>query len=335
MRFASPYLLLLLVLPLGVLYHYFHTRKRRRAAITFSDISFIKKLPQARSLKYRHLLIIIRVTLLMVLVIALARPQAGRKESEIITKGVDILLCLDISSSMKAEDFKPRNRLYAAKKVVHDFVTDRKNDRLGLVVFAGESFTQCPLTLDYGVLLEFLNHVEMGMVEDGTAIGMAIATCVNRLRDSDAKSKVVVLLTDGENNAGAVDPVTAARAAAAMGVKIYTVGAGKKGGAPIPVEHPLFGKTYARNSDGSLYLTKIDEKMLQEIATISGGRYYRATNTDKLEQIYEEIGKLEQTKIKTREYMNYDERFWGFVLIALLLLVIEIVLANTKFRKIP
>jgi len=189
--------------------------------------------------------------------------------------------------------------------------------------------------LDYGVLLEFLDKIKIGMVEDGTAIGNALATCVNRLRDSKAKSKVVILLTDGENNRGEVDPVTAAKAASAMGVKIYTIGAGKVGGAPIPYQHPLFGKQYHRNPDGTLYLTKIDENSLREIARITGANYYRATNSRKLKEIYDEIGELEKTKIKTKEYMNYDERFFVFLAIALSCLILEVVLANTRFRKIP
>ena len=218
---------------------------------------------------------------------------------------------------MRAEDFKPRNRLQAAKQVIRDFIKNRKNDRLGLVVFASQSYTQCPLTLDYGVLLEFLNQVKIGMIEDGTAIGMAIANCVNRLRESAAKSKVIILLTDGENNAGEIDPITAAKAAAAMKVKIYTIGAGRRGGAPIPFYHPLFGKMYYKNPDGSLYLTKIDEETLKQIAQLTGGKYYRATNTEKLREIYEEIGQLEKTKIKTKEYMSYDEKFSIFVFLAL------------------
>lgn len=334
-RFADPWFLLLLPGLGALVYLYLRRQKGGRGSIRYSDISRLRGIPQSAAVRLRHSVFVLRMAVLALLVLALARPQQGRRESEIITRGVDIILCLDISSSMTAEDFKPQNRFQAAKQVMKDFIHNRKNDRIGMVVFSAESFTQCPLTLDYGVLLEFVDKVQIGMIEDGTAIGNAIATCVNRLRDSAAKSKVVILLTDGENNRGEVDPVTAAKAASAMGVKIYTVGAGKEGGAPIPYTHPLFGKQYLRNPDGTLYLTRIDEASLQEIARITGARYYRATNTKKLQEIYHEIGELEKTRIKTKEYMNFDERFFVFLAAALGLLVLEIVLANTRFRKIP
>jgi Ca-activated chloride channel family protein len=259
----------------------------------------------------------------------MARPQSGEKGEEILTEGVDIILAIDVSSSMKAEDFKPKNRLHVAKQVVADFIRGRKNDRLGMVVFAAKSFTQCPLTLDYGILLSFLDQIDIGMIEDGTAIGMALATCVNRLRDSDAKSKVVILLTDGINNRGEIDPITAAKTAKAMGVKIYTIGAGKRGSALYPVDDPIFGRRYVRMP------VEIDEETLQEIARLTGGRYYRATDGEALANIYREIGEMEKTEIKTKEYIRYTELFWYFLLPAMVLLGAEIVLANTRFRKIP
>jgi Ca-activated chloride channel family protein len=236
---------------------------------------------------------------------------------------------------MRAEDFKPQNRIDAAKQVIKKFIKGRKNDRLGLVVFASQSFTQCPLTLDYGALLNFLDQVHIGMIEDGTAIGMGLVNCVNRLKDSKAKSKVVILLTDGVNNRGKIDPITAARIAEAMDIKVYTIGVGKEGGAPIPIDHPIFGKIYARNPDGSLIMTQIDEETLKTIANITGGRYFRATNERKLAQIYEDIGKMEKTKIKVKEYMKYKELFGYFLFPATLLLLAEVVLSNTRFRKIP
>ena len=334
-RFADPWMLALFVGIGFLVFLYIRRQRGKRGSIRYSDIARLKGIPQSAAVTLRHSVFVLRMLVLSLLVLAMARPQKGRRESEIITRGVDIILCVDISSSMTAEDFKPRNRFQAARQVVKNFIRNRKNDRIGMVIFAGESFTQCPLTLDYGVLLEFLDKIEIGMVEDGTAIGNALATCVNRLRDSKAKSKVVILLTDGENNRGEVDPVTAAKAASAMGVKIYTIGAGKVGGAPIPYQHPLFGKQYHRNPDGTLYLTKIDENSLREIARITGANYYRATNSRKLKEIYDEIGELEKTKIKTKEYMNYDERFFVFLAIALSCLILEVVLANTRFRKIP
>jgi len=319
MRFASTYFLLLLCVIPVLLYRYFNGRKVKVGSIRFSDLGTVKKIRWS----------IGRERQVALLILAMARPQAGEKGEEILTEGVDIILGLDVSSSMKAEDFKPKNRLHVAKGVVADFVKGRKNDRLGMVVFAAKSFTQCPLTLDYGILLNFLDQIDIGMIEDGTAIGMALATCVNRLRDSEAKSKVVILLTDGINNRGEIDPITAAKAAKAIGVKIYTIGAGKQGSALYPVDDPIFGQRYVRMP------VEIDEETLREIARLTGGRYYRATDGKALAAIYEEIGEMEKTEIKTREYIRYTELFWFFLLPAMILLGGEIVLANTRFRKIP
>jgi len=239
-----------------------------------------------------------------------------------------MILALDVSGSMEAMDFKPKNRLEAAKDVVREFIQDRENDQIGMVVFAGQSYTQCPLTLDYGILLGLLDHLQIGMLEDGTAIGTAIANCANRLRESNAKSKVVILLTDGVNNKGEIDPITAAKAAAAVGVKIYTVGVGTKGQAPFKVKDP-FGTRYVWMK------TEIDEESLRKIASITGAQYYRATDERTLKAIYQEIGKLEQTKIRTREYTQYRELCAYLLWPALGLLLLEVGLANTKFRRIP
>jgi len=329
MRFANTYfLILLLVIPV-ILYRYFNGRRVKVGSIRFSDLGTVKKIRRSLSLRLRHSLIVLRVLAVSLLILAMARPQAGKKGEEILTEGVDIILALDVSSSMKAEDFKPRNRLHVAKQVVADFIKGRKNDRLGMVVFAAKSFTQCPLTLDYGILLNFLDQIDIGMIEDGTAIGMALATCVNRLRDSDAKSKIVILLTDGINNRGEIDPITAAKAAKAVGVKIYTIGAGKRGSALYPVDDPIFGKRYVRMP------VEIDEKTLREIARSTEGRYYRATDGEALAKIYEEIGEMEKTEIKSREYIRYTELFWYFLLPAMIFLGGGVVLANTRFRKIP
>lgn len=276
-----------------------------------------------------------RVAALALVVIALARPQAGIKGEEVLSEGIDIVLAIDISGSMKAEDFKPLNRIHVAKQVVADFIKGRKSDRIGMVVFAGRSFTQCPLTLDYGVLLRLLDQVDTGMIEDGTAIGMGIATSVNRLRKSTVKSKVIILLTDGVNNTGEIDPITAAKMAQALGIKVYAVAVGKEGGAPIPVDDSFFGRTYARNPDGSLVLTEIDEATMKDIAQITGGAYFRATDPSTLADIYRRIGLLERTEVKTKAYTRYSELFPYFVLPAMVFLLAESTLAHTRLRKIP
>lgn len=335
MEFNSPtYALLLLIIPL-LIWYYLYRLKRRKGSLRFSDVSVIRKLPTSPLLPFRHVLFGIRILVIGLTILALARPQSGIRGEEVTTEGIDIVLSVDISGSMRAEDFKPRNRLYVAKQVIADFIKGRRSDRIGMVVFAGRSFTQCPLTLDYNVLLGLLEEIKIGLIEDGTAIGMGIAGAVNRLRQSTAKSKVVILLTDGVNNTGAVDPITAARAAKALGVKIYAVGVGKEGGAPIPVDDPVFGRTYARNRDGSLVMTEIDEPTLKEIADLTGGAYFRATNAETLSDIYKRIDDLERTEIKTVEYTRYHELFGYFLLPALCLVLFETVLAHTRFRRLP
>jgi Ca-activated chloride channel family protein len=231
---------------------------------------------------------------------------------------------------MRAEDFKPLNRLDAAKKAAEEFVKERKNDRIGIVVFSELSFTQCPLTLDYGAVLDFIDNVEIGMTQtDGTAIGTAIVTCVNRLKDSVAKSKVIILLTDGRNNRGEIDPLTAAKTAGAMDIKIYTIGAGVPGGAMYPVDDPIFGKRYIRMRED------LDEDTLIKIASATEGRYFRATSSKKLKEIYSKIDRMEKTDIKVSEYTEYTELFPYFLLPAILMFFVEIVLFNTYLRKIP
>ncbi len=329
MRFANPlFLILLFTIPLFI-WDYFRRSKAREASVVFSDTSIIKTIPPGFRVKYRNLPMILKMIAIFILILALARPQAGQKEEEIITEGIDIIITLDTSSSMKAEDFKPQNRLGAAKEVIEDFIKSRRNDRIGLVVFARYSFTQCPLTLDYGVLLELLEKIGIGMTEDGTAIGTAIANSVNRLRDSDAKSKVIILLTDGINNAGKLDPITAAKAASTLGIKIYTIGAGKPGIALYPVEDPIFGKRYVKMN------TEIDEALLEDIANQTNAMYFRAKDEKALKEIYDTISKLEKTEIETKEYANYTELGGYFILAGLIVLILGIVLADTVFRKIP
>jgi Ca-activated chloride channel family protein len=329
-RFADPlYLLGLLILPL-MIYWYLRGAKRQSGKIKYSDIGLLKQLKPSVKQRLRHLLFGMRVLAIGVLVLALARPQSSSKEEEVSTEGVDIILAIDVSSSMLAEDFRPHNRLEAVKLVAKDFIEGRKNDRLGMVVFAGESFTQCPLTLDYGVLLTLLDQIQVADKDwDGTAIGMGIVNAVNRLRDSKAKSKVVILLTDGVNNKGQVDPITAARVAQTFGIKIYTIGAGKRGTAMYPVDHDVFGKQYVPMQ------VEIDEDVLREIAKITDARYFRATDEKKLKDIYNEIGKMEQTKIEVKEYTRYEEFFIYFLTLGLTLLLLELILSNTVFKKLP
>jgi Ca-activated chloride channel homolog len=291
--------------------------------------------PSGAAVNARRFLPVGRVLALTLLVVALARPQIVRREEQIHTEGIDIMLALDISGSMQAEDFKPRNRLYVAKQVVSQFLDLAKNDRIGLVVFAGQAFTQCPLTLDYDVLRSLLQRVQIGMIEDGTAIGTALANAVSRLKSSAAKSKVVILLTDGENNAGKIDPTTAAQIAKAFGVRVYTIGVGKKGGAPIPVNHPVYGKVYARNPDGSLVLTKLDEGLLRHIAEATGGQYFRATDAEALRKIYGQILDLERTKFEVKRFEHAAEYYRWAAVPALALLGLELLLSTTRLRVLP
>ena len=328
-RFQDPIFLILIVVAFGILAYYIKFKRARAASIRYSDVNLVRRLKPSFRIRERHILPVLRALAIVLLAFALARPQSGRKGQEISSEGIDIVLALDISGSMRAEDFKPHNRLYVAKQVIKEFIEGRRSDRIGLVVFSKQSFTQCPLTLDYGVLFNFLDKVDFGMIEDGTAIGLAIANAVNRLRESEAEGKVVILLSDGRNNAGEIDPVTAAQAAKAMNVKIYTIGAGKPGNAPYPVDDPIFGRRY-------IYVeNEIDEATLRQIAQITGGEYFRAKDEEGLALIYKQISEMEQTEIKVKEYLQYNELFSNYALAGLLLLVTEIVLANTRYRKIP
>jgi Ca-activated chloride channel family protein len=328
-RFQDPIFLVFIFVAIGLLFYYFKFKKARAASVRYSDVNLVRRLKPSFRVKERHVLPVLRTLAIVLLAFALARPQSGRKGQEISSEGIDIMLVLDISGSMKAEDFKPHNRLHVAKEVIKEFIGGRQSDRIGLVVFSKQSFTQCPLTLDYGVLYNFLDQVDFGMIEDRTAIGLAIANAVNRLRESDAESKVAILLSDGRNNAGEIDPITAAQTAKAMEVKIYTIGVGKPGRAPIPVDHPIFGKRYVWAE------TEIDEATLREIAQITGGEYFRAKDEEALSRIYKQISRMEQTEIKVKEYLQYNELFSNYAFAGLLLLLAEVVLANTRYRKIP
>lgn len=309
----------------------FKLRKRRAmsATIKYSDLRIVKRAARTGRQRYRGLLLILRVLALTLLIVAVARPRSGTEIVEESSEGIDIMIALDVSSSMQAEDFKPHNRLHVAKEEIKKFIQRRPHDRIGLVVFARNSFTQCPLTVDHGVLLQFVDMVDFGVLDDGTAIGMAIANGVNRLRESDAASKIMVVLTDGVNNSGEIDPLTAANIAATFDIKIYTIGAGRPGNAMVPYDDPIFGKRYIYSP------TRIDEDVLKEIAQRTKGRYFRARSGEELEDIYEEIDQLEKTEIKTSMHMRYRELFHYFAYGGLLFLILEIVMANSYFRKLP
>ncbi|MFN8179846.1 MAG: VWA domain-containing protein [bacterium] len=334
MSFRDPLLLLALIPVAAAAAFVLRAGLGMRPGARWPVLAALSALPPA-AVSLRRALPVARILALVLLVVALARPQIVRHEEQIHTEGIDIMLALDISGSMQAEDFKPNNRLYVAKDVVSHFLDLAKNDRIGLVVFAGEAFTQCPLTLDYDVLRTLLSKVEIGMIEDGTAIGTALANAVSRLKDSAAKSKVVILLTDGENNAGKIDPTTAAKIAQALGVRVYTIGVGKEGGAPIPVNHPVYGKVYARNPDGSLVLTKLDEGLLRQIADTTGGRFFRATDAEALKKIYAEILDLERTKFEVKRFERAAEYYRWAAVPALALLALELLLGNTRLRVLP
>ncbi len=328
-HFQNPYFLAgLAVIPL-LAWDYFRKNQRRKASIRFPSLAIIKRVPASMAYRARHILLLLRLCAIALMCLALARPQYGEAIEDVTTNGIDIMLALDISGSMKTMDFKPNNRLFVAKKVMEDFVLGRKNDRMGLVIFSGTSFTQCPLTLDYGILIQFLRRVDFGMVEDGTAIGTAILNATNRLRQTSAKSKIIVLLTDGANNSGEVDPITAAKAAKALGIKIYTIGVGKDGEQPMEIDDPMFGKRIVSVK------TDVDVPTLRNIASATGGVFYRAQDSKTLEEIYQNIDKLEKSEIKTTSYYRYHELFRNILIIALLVLLLETALANTRFMKIP
>ena len=327
MSFANPaYFWLLLLVPIFI-YFYFWRESRRHSDFRYPDLKFLKGTSRSLRVRLRHLPFVLQVAAMILLIVTLARPQEHDREEKKTTEGIDIILCLDTSTSMAAEDLKP-NRIEAAKVVAKEFVSGRQTDRIALVPFAAQSFTQCPLTTDYPVLLSLLSDVQMGMVEDGTAIGMAMATAINRLRESTAKSKIVILLTDGQNNRGELDPVTAAQAAAALGVKIYTIGVGTRGLAPYPVQ-TILGVRYQQVP------VDIDEDMLREIARVTHGKYYRATDEKTLREIYHQIDQLERSEVEVVEYRHVAELFSPWLGGALVCLLLQMGLVTTQFRKLP
>lgn len=328
-RFAHPIFLILILLSIGVLVHHLVLKKQKYASIKYSDLSLTNNLVSTSRLKEIKLLPILRVLAILFLVLALAQPQSGLKSQEINSEGIDIMLILDISGSMRAEDFQPQNRLYVAKQVIEDFISQRQTDRIGLVVFSRQSFLQCPLTLDYKILSDLVKKVDFGIIEDGTAIGLAITNAVDHLKFGKGKSKIIILLTDGVNNAGEINPITAANVASAMDIKIYTIGAGKPGRAIYPVDDPIFGRRYISLPN------ELDEKTLTQIAQITDGKYFRAKDERGLKEIYAEINRMEKTKIKVKEYVQYEELFGNFVFFGLIIVLGEVVLSNTRYRRIP
>jgi Ca-activated chloride channel family protein len=325
-NFVNPEYFYLLIIPLVYSIWFFIKNKSVDAKIIFSDISAINK-EKTTKVFLRNLPNILKIIASIFLILAIARPQSSTNWEESTTEGIDIILSMDISGSMLAEDLKP-NRLEASKNVAIDFISKRKNDRVGLVIFSGESFTQCPLTTDHSVLTNLFKDVKSGMVEDGTAIGMGLATAVNRLKNSDAKSRVIILLTDGVNNKGLVAPFTAAEIAKEFGIRVYTIGVGTEGFAPYPFQTP-FGIQYQDVE------VKIDEKTLQDIATVTDGKYFRATNNNKLKEIYKDIDKLEKSKIEVTEFHKKSEEFLKFAFISLICLLTSFILKITYLRKIP
>jgi Ca-activated chloride channel family protein len=325
--FANPgFLYLLIILPLvGVWYWYKY--KYNNPGLQFSSTTGFSATNRSWRQYLIHLLFVMRFVALGLLIIAMARPQSTTKSRNVNIEGIDIVMAIDVSSSMLAQDLRP-DRLEASKDVASEFIAGRPDDRIGLVIFSGESFTQSPLTSDHSMIRNLFKDIQSGMIEDGTAIGDGLATSINRLKESEAISKVIILITDGENNAGSIDPLSAAEIAKMYGIRIYTIGAGTIGVAPYPVQTP-YGIQY-QNIE-----VKIDEESLQEIADLTDGKYFRATSNRKLREIYQEIDALEKSKIDVTEFSRKHEEFLPLALLALLLVIMEILLRNTIFRTIP
>ena len=328
MQFASPYFLwLLAVIPLMVVYYVWRTRQGG-ASIQVSTIDGVAEAPRTVRYYLRHLPFALRCAAVALLIVALARPQSVDEGSTSNTEGIDIVLAIDISTSMLAQDLQP-DRIQAAKQVAGNFITDRPGDRIGLVAFAGEAFTQSPLTTDQGTLQTLLGRLRSGVVEDGTAIGNGLATAINRLRESNAKSKVIILLTDGVNNQGQIAPMTAAEIAKAQGIRVYTIGVGTEGMAPYPAIDMFGNLTFVNQK------VEIDEKVLKAISDMTGGRYFRATDKEKLKAVYDEINQLEKSKIEVMKHISYHELFLTWALAALGLLFAEFLLSNLVLKRIP
>ncbi len=326
-RFEDPWtLLLLLTVPALVIWY--GRRLRASGSLQFSRAREAASADGGRSGRLKHITFVLRVLALTALIVAFARPQSGIADQEITTDGIDILLVLDVSSSMLAEDIEP-NRLQAAKQVAAEFVAGRQNDRVGLVIFGGAAYTQAPLTLDYSVVTTLLDELEVGIVEDGTAVGMGLATAVKRLEGSDAASKVAILLTDGRNNRGEIGPETSAQLAQALGIRVYTIGAGSRGTARFPIDTPGFGRQYVQAQ------VDVDEPTLQAMAEATGGQYFRATDRASLDSIWAQIDELETTEIEVQNFTRYSELFHWPLAAGVLFLTLELGLGQTLLRRLP
>ena len=327
MIFLHPEYLWLLLLLIPLIVWYIVRLSKMQASFKLASVNAFKGVKPGLKVYMRHLPFVLRVISIGLIILVIARPQSVNSWEESESQGIDIVLALDVSGSMLSQDLQP-DRLQAAKKVASEFVTDRRNDNIGLVVFAGESFTQCPLTTDHTVLLNLLNEIEFGLIDDGTAIGLGLATSVNRLKDSESQSRVVILLTDGTNNRGQIAPLTAAEMARSYGIRVYTVGVGTKGMAPTPVQTPFGVRMHNMAVD-------IDEKTLTEIAAMTGGQYFRAQDTEGLRQVYEEIDEMEKYLISVQNVTQRQEKFLMFALAAMALILLELILRRTWLRSIP
>jgi Ca-activated chloride channel homolog len=325
--FAQPgYLYLLLVIPILAGW-YIYSRKRSSSSLQISSTAGFEGIPGGILVYLQHSLIVLRLLAIALLIIAFARPQSNLSRQDVHVEGIDIVLAMDISGSMLAQDFRP-DRIEASKEMAMEFIDGRPNDRIGLVIFSGETFTQCPITTDHAVLKNLFKDIKSGMIDDGTAIGDGLATAVSRLKGSKAISKVIILLTDGVNNMGSLDPQSAAEIAKVYGIRIYTIGVGTTGMAPYPVQTPFGIQIQSIKTD-------LDEPLLTKIAGMTNGKYFRATNNEKLRQIYREIDKMEKSKIDVTEFRKKKEEFIVLALLAMILLGLEIILRNTIFKNIP
>lgn len=327
MVFANIEYLFLLLLLIPYIVWYILKHKKNNATLQMSDTNIYSDIKKSYKIYLLHAPFILRIIVLSLVILILARPQTTNNWQNSEVEGIDIMLAIDVSTSMLAEDLKP-NRLEAAKDVAAEFISGRPNDNIGITLFAGESFTQCPLTVDHTVLLNLFQSINSGIVEDGTAVGMGIANAVSRLKDSKAKSKVIILLTDGTNNKGDISPLTAADIAKSFGIRVYTIGVGTNGMAPYPLR--VAGTIQYINTP-----VEIDEKTLTQIAITTNGNYFRATNNSKLKEVYKEIDKLEKTKLNVKQYSKRHEEYQWFAVIALLFLLLEFYLRNSILKKIP
>ena len=327
MHFKNPELLWLLLIVPVMVYYFFKVKRHTRPRIKISTTEAFKNYRPTLRQRLVNMPVVLRIVCVALVIVALARPRTASRGSNVTTEGITIVVALDISTSMLAEDFRP-NRIEAAKKVAMEFIQGRPNDLIGLVIFSGESFTQCPVTNDHAVLLNLIREVKPGMLEDGTAIGEGLATAVARLKDAKTASKVVVLITDGVSNAGSVPPLTASEIANTFGVRVYSIGVGTRGTAPYPFQTP-FGVQY-QNME-----VQIDEPLLTNIAETSGGKYFRATNNKKLEAIFNEIDKMEKSKVEVTEFRRYNEEYLPIALLAFALLMLEMILRYTWLKSIP